>query len=57
VVGRVAKVEIPFFITVEGESLVVRGGWPMMVLQIQCEEFHLERGCDETKRCQKMNQR
>jgi hypothetical protein len=36
VVWRVAKVEITFFIAVEGGSRVVREGWPTAVVRIQC---------------------
>jgi hypothetical protein len=42
VVEKVANVEITFFITVEGESRVVREGSPTTVVRIQCFSFGLK---------------
>jgi hypothetical protein len=39
VVERVGKVEMTFFIVVESESQTVRGGWPAVVVRIQCFSF------------------
>jgi hypothetical protein len=41
VVGRLAKVEMTFFIVVEGGSQMVRGGWPVVVVRIQYFDFGL----------------
>jgi hypothetical protein len=41
VVGRVTKIEMTFFIAVEGGSQAVRGGWAAVVVQIQCFDFGL----------------
>jgi hypothetical protein len=38
VVGRVAKIEMTFFIAVEGGSQAVQGGW-LAVVVIQCFGF------------------
>jgi hypothetical protein len=35
VMGSVTKVEMTFFIAVEGGSWAVRGGWPTVVVRIQ----------------------
>jgi hypothetical protein len=34
VVGKITKIEMTFFIAVEGSSWAVRGGWPTAVVQI-----------------------
>jgi hypothetical protein len=39
VVERVVKIEMTFFIAVEGESRMVRGGWPAVAVWIQCFVF------------------
>jgi hypothetical protein len=40
VVGRVTKVEMTFFILVEGGSGAVQGGWPTAVVQfLKCFGF------------------
>jgi hypothetical protein len=44
----VTKVDMIFFIAVEGGSRAVRGGWPAAVVRIQCVDFGL-RG-DATRR-------
>jgi hypothetical protein len=41
VVGRLAKVEMAFFIVVEGGIQTVRGGWPAVVVRIQYFDFGL----------------
>jgi hypothetical protein len=35
VMWRVAKIEMNFFIAMEGESLTIRGGWPAALVWIQ----------------------
>jgi hypothetical protein len=32
----VIKIEMIFFIAIEGENPAFRGGWPVMVMWIQC---------------------
>jgi hypothetical protein len=39
VVGRVVKVEMIFFIPVKGENQAIQGGWPAVIVQIQCFGF------------------
>jgi hypothetical protein len=36
---RVAKIEMTFFIAVEGQSRAVRVGWPVVVVPVQCFGF------------------
>jgi hypothetical protein len=38
------------------ESRTVRGGWPAVMVQIQCFDFD-SRGCDKIKHCQKIKRR
>jgi hypothetical protein len=50
---RVINIEMTFFIAVEGESWVVRGGWPMTMVRFNDSVLTRE-GMQQTKRCRKM---
>jgi hypothetical protein len=39
VMGRAAKIEMTFFIAVEGETWAIWGEWPAALVQIQCFDF------------------
>jgi hypothetical protein len=43
VVVRVIKIEMIFFIVVEGGSGAVQGGWHIVVVLIQCFDFDSRR--------------